>query len=109
LVALDGCRAELRGELFHQRFCDERSLGGERRRRRARLESFDPAWLADCRVDDLFTHDHAGWAPLHYVAFHGHQQVGNLSSKLALNWNSSSSSSSSDSGADSIPSNIAQL
>jgi len=23
-------------------------------------------------VEDLFTYDHAGWAPIHYVAFHGH-------------------------------------
>jgi len=63
---------QLEGELFHQRFCDEPSLGGERRRRRARLENFDPEWLSDCRVEDLFHHDHAGWAPIHHVAFHGH-------------------------------------
>ena len=23
-------------------------------------------------MEDLFEHDHAGWAPIHYVAFHGH-------------------------------------
>ena len=23
-------------------------------------------------MEDLFTYDHAGWAPIHYVAFHGH-------------------------------------
>ena len=23
-------------------------------------------------MEDLFQYDHAGWAPIHYVAFHGH-------------------------------------
>ena len=68
----DGYRAELSGELFDLRFCDQPSRGSERRRRRARLESFDPEWLCDCTVEDLFKYDHAGWAPIHYVAFHGH-------------------------------------
>ena len=70
-----GYRAQLQGELFDLRYCDEPSQGGERRRRRARLESFDPQWLCDCRVEDLFQYDHAGWAPIHHVAFHGHYEA----------------------------------
>jgi len=26
-------------------------------------------------VEDLFQYDHAGWAPIHYVAFHGHYEA----------------------------------
>ena len=68
-------RVQVKDDLFDLRYCDEPSRGGERRRRRARLESFDSAWLCDCRVEDLFRYDHAGWAPIHYVAFHGHYEA----------------------------------
>ena len=26
-------------------------------------------------MEDLFQYDHAGWAPIHYVAFHGHYEA----------------------------------
>ena len=71
----DGYRAELQGAPFDHRYCHQPSRGGERRRRRARLESFDPEWLSDCTVEDLFKYDHAGWAPIHYVAFNGHYEA----------------------------------
>ena len=65
----------MQGGLFDLRYCDQPSRGGERSRRRARLDSFDPSWLGDCRVEDLFTYDHAGWAPIHYVAYNGHYEA----------------------------------
>lgn len=65
-------RAQLRGPLFAMRPCSKPSRGGERRRRKARLVSFDPSvLLTDYRVEDLFEWDAYGWAPIHYAAFRG--------------------------------------
>lgn len=65
----------LRSELFDTRYCDEPSRGGIRRRRRARLQGFNPSHINEYRVEDLFQYDHAGWTPIHYSAFLGYHDV----------------------------------
>jgi len=78
-------RKELKTKIFDVRYCDEASQGGHRVRRRARHESFDPQYLAEYRVEDLFQYDHAGWTPIHYSSFHVlHDAVDTLLTEIPL-------------------------